>query len=86
MVRAIWKYDLDVADQRVAIPEGAEILQVQMQRGVITLWAIVDPHAPKTPRRFRIIGTGQGFDPTGLDYLGTVQVGLLVWHVFEVQP
>lgn len=36
-------------------------------------------------REFRIVGTGHEipFDIVSSDYIGTVQVGPLVWHIYE---
>lgn len=50
------------------------------------LWALVDPQADTTVRRFAVHGTGHpGVDATGT-YVGTYQLagGQLVFHVFEV--
>ena len=37
----------------------------------------------RVDRFFRIVGTGHDFDPAGLLYVGTVQTGIFVWHVYE---
>lgn len=71
------------------MPVGARILHVQMQMGVPVLWALVDPRAPREIRRFINEGTGQTFDGSGLDYVGTWQEensdGAFVFHLFEVK-
>ncbi len=68
----------------VAMPEGAMPLDVQVQSGVITLWALVNPDARPVPRPFSIYGTGHTIENIGeLSHIGTVQMGCLVWHVFE---
>lgn len=80
----IFKYELPVKDLvAVPMPKGAKVITAQVQRGAVTLWAEVDPDAPRVERRFRIVGTGHPFEPIGLSYIGTVQNGLLVWHVYE---
>lgn len=82
----IFKYQLPIgaAVPVLRMPSGGRVLTVQLQHGVITLWAEVEPEAPRVSRTFRIVGTGQAFDPTGLDYVGTVQAESgLVWHVYE---
>ena len=43
----------------IEMPEGALILDVQVQEHIPCLWALVDPDAPKVGRSFRIYGTGQ---------------------------
>lgn len=81
MARQVWKYDVESGS--VSMPVGAELLSVQMQRGVITLWALVDPAAPAVHRSFVVVGTGQDLPDGDLVYRGTIQAGAFVWHVFE---
>jgi len=88
-MEAILKYKLEVKDEQVLpMPVGAEILTIQNQNNVITLWAKVVLGAESVSRTFRIVGTGnqveQGFFDT-LQFLDTVQVGPMVWHVFETK-
>jgi hypothetical protein len=53
-----------------------------MQDDLICLWAEVSVPVPKTATRiFRIVGTG-GPVPEEMSYLGTVQYGGLVYHVY----
>jgi hypothetical protein len=84
----IYKYPLEVTDrQEVHLPEGAMILHVGVQNGVVCLWALVDPDAWNEHRTFWIVGTGNPMPPTfgeiGWIHHGTVQQGLFVWHVWE---
>ena len=60
-------------------------LTVQMQHGVLVLWALVDPLQPKEQRTINIFGTGGPAPDTGV-YIGTVQDGGMVWHVFQGEP
>lgn len=95
MSEVIWKHELAIAeDQTILLPEGYEILCVQMQSGFLCLWEKHNAGAKKTEaRRFMIYGTGHLIGvPLGLlRYIGTVQqhqfvdehVTTLVWHVFE---
>lgn len=86
----VWKYSLPViyADSyAMPMPLGAEVLTVQLQRGVLTLWARVDAEQVITSiRRFVICGTGQPCSDG--EYIGTILLhdGDLVLHVFEVKP
>ena len=97
-MNAIYKYPIDVTDlQEVEFPQGARILAVQVQKSTggmlgplenetVCLWAMSRTDESKTVRRmFRIFGTGKPIDedPADLDYIGTVQTGPFVWHVFE---
>lgn len=83
----IWKYEIGVTDeQTVMVPEGAEILCVQMQGTTPCLWALVNPKLKPAPRTIEIHGTGNPQAPeTAAHYIGTFQQfgGRLVWHVFE---
>ncbi len=82
----IFKYPLTLSDRQfVAMPIVAEILSVQIQPGSgICLWVMVNSESPKTERCFEIFGTGHPITP-GIErrFLGTVQEGKFVWHVFE---
>lgn len=86
MKQRIWKYPLELGDdQIIAMPDGAQILTVQMQGSKLCLWALVDPE-PELPQRMRsieIIGTGNPFVEAPRVYIATVQVPPFVWHVFE---
>jgi hypothetical protein len=86
MERTIFKYQLDLGPNDVQMPEGAEVLDVQMQRGEICLWALVSPSAPEVDRIFTIFGTGHPVPADGLKFIATIQAsnGALVRHVFEV--
>ncbi len=65
------------------IPEDAKFLSLQMQNSFLCFWFLVNPENHKKRRYFRIFGTGWDFDDSHLEYIGTVQDGSFVWHVFE---
>ena len=82
-MQTIYKYDLK---ETVLMPEGAEILSLQMQGGSDpSLLAKVDTSRPQVARRFEWYETGHPIsDNPGL-YVGTVQTRIgLVFHVFDV--
>lgn len=82
-MKAIWKYPLDVTDKQVIqMPANAKVLSVADQAGVLTIWALVDVDAEKEARKFYVVGTGHPLDFTGANFLGSVQQGPFVWHVF----
>lgn len=85
-MRTIWKFPLEVIDeQRVEMPEGAEILCVQVQAGVPCLWAVVIPDAAKVKRTIAVYGTGHPMKVKRADtYIGSFQLqgGFLVFHVY----
>lgn len=83
-MNTIWKFPLEVTDsQLVNIPEGAKILTVQTQQGIVTLWAVIDPSKDPDTLEVRILGTGNPADNIeDMFYIGTVQERIFVWHVF----
>lgn len=76
--------------------KGAQILCVREQPEINTqgipqitgkIWALVDPEEKeKEKRRFVLIETGQKFDDSSLQYVGTYQVygGKFILHLFEL--
>jgi hypothetical protein len=87
----IWKFPLpDIIDtQEVEMPRGAMILTIQLQDGVPTMWAIVNAQSAPVKIPVHIRGTGQPLDlppPPMAVWIGTIQMGPLVWHYFMEQP
>ena len=87
-MKAIWKYPLKIeSKQTLEMPgTGPKLLSVQMQAGVPCLWAVVEPNSEqKSVVVIDIVGTGHILeeDDTERYFLGTVQQGGLVWHVFR---
>lgn len=84
---SIYKYPLNLTDEQiVSMPVGSKILSVQVQREQICLWAQVDtsPSGPAELRSIQIIGTGHPVeDFSASHFIGTVQLGRLVFHIFE---
>lgn len=82
----IWKYVLEIKDvQQISMPESAKLLTVQVQNNALCLWALVDKAKPMVEKMIKIYGTGNEipFFTRAKDYIGTVQMGQLVWHVFK---
>jgi hypothetical protein len=88
MSKTIYKYQARVDDDlTIVMPEGAEVLTVQMQHNTPCVWALVDPHVAKMElRRFHWRGTGHNADNLGR-YVGTIQMagGELAFHLFEAR-
>lgn len=86
-MKTIFKYDIS-ENTGVLMPEGAQVLTVQMQRTSACVWAVVDPNAPMVLRRFVLYGTGHPLPDEPGTYVGTFQVagGSLVWHLFDETP
>lgn len=81
----IWKYEFHLRDgqQCVRVPEGAELHHVHAQKGMVCLWAEVNPHAKTVERLFVVHGTGHPIE-SGDRYVGTAHINGFVWHLFEV--
>lgn len=90
-MKEIWKFPLDMVEQQnVQMPIGARVLCVQVQDEIPCLWAEVGPDYTCRARTFRIVPTGQEFDPDvdGMSYVGTFQMNSaimrLVFHVYDL--
>jgi hypothetical protein len=69
----------------VEMPVGAKVLHVGDQDGELKLWSFVESESEIEERCFLINGTGVRLNlPTG-SYVGTVQQGRYVWHIFEIK-
>lgn len=83
MTETIWKYPLKQKEmQEIEMPEGAGILCAQEQDGTPCIWAQVNPHAEKKPIRVYIYETGQMLHNTQGRYIGTIQLGTYVIHIY----
>jgi hypothetical protein len=86
MIRhCIFKYLVPCPDGvfTIDLPKDARILCVQMQDYKPRIWAVVAPDAPLVSRRFIWADTGEDLD-LPLQYIGTIQGDILVFHLFEV--
>ena len=88
-MKCIFKYTLPITDETViSMPQGAEILSIQEQRGAVYIWAVVDPDAPMVDRHFIVKQTGHPMQTPVGDFIATFQIHfppfrVLVFHVFE---
>jgi len=83
-MRTVYKYPITDIPMRVQIPDGAKILDAQMQEDIPTLWAEVETDNQRVVRTFFIVATGQPLPKECARYIATMQDGPLVWHVYEV--
>jgi hypothetical protein len=82
-VKTIYKYHLALTDvQHITTLKGAIPLTVQMQRDQLCLWAKVDTDRPYVLRKFAVVGTGNRCEYD--EYVGSVQIGIFVFHVFDL--
>lgn len=92
-MRTIHKQRLNLLDAQVLqLPKGAKILTAQHQpwntEGAagphLCIWYECEPAQELEPRAFVILGTGHPIPDTHrLSYIATVQIGSLVWHIYE---
>ena len=84
-MKTIYKYPLPKRTYfTLSLPQGAEILTVQMQGDEPYLWAVVETDAPLQYRYFRMVGTGHPFSDEHARYISTFQTGPFVFHIFEL--
>lgn len=84
----IFKYPVFLQDEfSVNLPEGAQILSVQMQGGKPFFWALIDTDAPLKKYTFIVVGTGNPVKPGDKQFVGTFQMygGELVFHLFMIK-
>lgn len=99
-MKTIYKYELlNLGVNEIEIPVCSEYLKVDVQRGVICLWALVDTESRPTKVKLIVVGTGcdiNSFSEENNDpnieksiciqnYIDTVQLGggHFVFHIFN---
>lgn len=83
MSRYIYKYPLNLHGT-MALPKNAKLLHVQVQGGVIMLWAEITENLVKVVRRVPVYGAGEELPADPGTYVGTVVHGDYVWHVYDL--
>lgn len=88
-MKTIYKYNVHISHGIINMPIGAKPLSVGKQVDPpgspdnLVMWALVDPDAPIGQFEFWALWTGEPYDvPAGATFLGTVQIGPIVHHVF----
>lgn len=82
----IWKYPLLTgAATPLELPQGAELLHVDIQGRDLCLWAKVNTDLPTTPRTIEVFGTGHPMPSFERQFINTFLVdgGTYVFHAFE---
>jgi hypothetical protein len=88
-MRTVWTFPLHgLQSQTIDAPCGARFLTAQVQANSICLWAEVDDKRELHEVRVFIVATGGYKREDARHYIGTVQLGDYVWHVYvgEVLP
>lgn len=81
----MWKQAVPILDEfTIDLPRGAIIRALQMQDGIPCIWFQCDPDKQGVEtRRLRYYGTGHHDILHDSVYIGTIQYGALVFHLFE---
>lgn len=88
-MKIIYKYEIkNQKTQRIKMPIGSKILDIQAQNNAIfQLWALVDTDKSLEEREIFMVYTGEEFDEyfnhALLDHISTVQRQGYVYHFFE---
>lgn len=91
-MKTIYKYPIQVITENLlVVSKGAEILTVQVQKGIPYVWALVDKDQENQETKIiEVFGTGHDIHDLmhgqTRKYIGTFQLhqGELIFHVFEV--
>lgn len=83
-MKTIFKYSLALIDeQEVQMPGSPELFKVGLDpAGELCVWALVDPKQPQRLQKFFVVGTGYPVPRDAHNWIGRVNQGAFVWHVF----
>jgi len=80
--RVIHKYHFPIQEEfTLPIPPQHEIVLVELQDGIPTMWVEIKP-SPTIHKSFSIIGTGHAIPP-GWSHVRSFQQAGYVWHLYE---
>jgi len=85
-MNTIYKYEIPVGGGAIQMPNSAKILSVGVQGESLMLWAEVDPERSGYQRQVEVFGTGHPIRNemcVSREFIGTVFMSDLVWHVYE---
>jgi hypothetical protein len=86
-MKQIFKFRVTLGRNEIMMPKGFTVLTAQMKDGQIRIWALCDPDMEKKSVEIYVTGTGINIDTDYYSiYVGTVQDGPYVWHVFMHAP
>lgn len=78
----IYKYLVPAGVCKIEMPKGAKIIKAGVQSREIYIWVQIDENVVETEtRRVEVVGTGESF--VAGNYIDTVFLGSLVFHVYE---
>ena len=83
-MKTVWKYQFEAfeAVKDFMIPMEATFLRCNSQKGLVTMWFLVQTTNILVKRRFFYTATGQSVH-FGTIYCGSCTQGEFEWHVWE---
>ena len=95
-MKVIYKYPLNVHGQSIVpVPDGAELLSIDVQMGVLVSWWLIDKEVEEVKNpKFLSLMTGEPFDSSDIimKFIQTVQIdddsmpnGKFVVHIFSIR-
>jgi hypothetical protein len=91
-MKTIHKYEIPITGNYVEIelPEDFFFLSLQNQNDRCIMWGETDTNSKKEKIGFIVLGTGHDIERITENlkmrrgvYVGTVQIGAFVWHIFQ---
>jgi hypothetical protein len=84
-MKTIWKYPISLyGPTELTMPANSHVVHFAVQNDELVIWAEVALGVlPQETRTFRVVGTGHVAPLPYAEYVGTVQVGPMVWHLYE---
>jgi len=85
MKMEVWKYPIvKHGNSEIRMPHHSKILCFQLQDDIPTIWVLVDSDVMLFEyRRFQVVNTGEPLGSAYVTYIGTIQDGGYVAHLFE---
>lgn len=81
----IYKFPAQFPLTVLDLPLNATVLSFQVQGETPVIWVLGDFDQPyRENREFIYVGTGHELPEQNLDFIGTIQVDVFVWHLFEI--
>lgn len=82
-MRQIWKYEISLGITILNIPSGGIVRHLGVQNDNAYIWVEIDPAKELVERKFSIYGTGWDLTEDVGTYVGSIQEGPFVWHLYE---
>lgn len=96
-MNTVYKYEIPAAlsalgaqfvhEFTLALPKEGRVLNMDVQQSrspKFQIWALVDPEAELSERKFLFLGTGHNTERKNVQYIDSWVTDGLVFHLFEV--